>query len=75
MVDFTGKFKNDIFSSNEFQTANVINEHKKFIIDEFIDELKEVEKNRSKLKFTEFLDNDFNNWFLKSSGSHPPMSL
>lgn len=75
VVDFTGKFKNDIFSSNEFQTANVINEHKKFIIDEFIDELKEVEKNRSKLKFTEFLDNDFNNWFLKSSGSQVKVNI
>jgi hypothetical protein len=75
VIDFTGKFKNDIFSSNEFQTANVINEHKKFIIDEFIDELKEVEKNRSKLKFTEFLDKDFNNWFLKSSGSQVKVNI
>jgi len=75
VIDFTGKFKNDTFSSNEFQTANVINEHKKIIIDEFIDELKEVEKNRSKLKFTEFLDKDFNNWFLKSSGSQVKVNI
>jgi S-DNA-T family DNA segregation ATPase FtsK/SpoIIIE len=67
-LDLTGKYKPSAYSKSAFNSLNLNNDDKKMILTRFLQELAELEKNRNKLKYTQFYEQDSNKWFLERAG-------
>jgi S-DNA-T family DNA segregation ATPase FtsK/SpoIIIE len=75
VIDLTGKFSSDVIAINQFQVDTLNNDDKKILINTFIQELKEVELNRSVLKFIDQVPKQKENWFNESASGQVKIPL
>jgi len=70
VIDLTGKKNSEIYSTPDFETNNLKNEDKKQILEKFLVELSEIEKNRVNVKYLHHFENERSKWFTnKAAGS------
>ena len=75
VIDMTGKFSTDVIAINQFQVDLLNNDDKKILINTFIQELNEVELNRSVLKFIDQVPKQKENWFKESASGQVKIPL
>ncbi len=75
VIDLTGKFSSDVIAINQFQVDTLNNDDKKILINTFIQELNEVELNRSVLKFIDQVPKQKENWFNESASGQVKIPL
>jgi S-DNA-T family DNA segregation ATPase FtsK/SpoIIIE len=63
VIDFTGKREAGIYTSPDFESNNLKNDDKKVILDEFLIELSDVEKNRVNVKYIHHFEKEREKWF------------
>jgi len=69
IIDFTGKRHGGIYTSPEFESNNLKNEDKKVILDEFLLELSDLEKNRVNVKYIHHFETEREKWFTGKAAS------
>ncbi len=75
ILDLTGKFSSDVISTNQFKVDMLNNDDKKILINTFIQELNEVELNRSVLKFIDQVPKQKDNWFSEKASAEVKIPL
>jgi hypothetical protein len=69
VIDFTGKRHTGIYTTPEFESYNLKNEDKKVILDEFLLELSDLEKNRVNVKYIHHFETEREKWFTGKAAS------
>lgn len=69
IIDFTGKRQSGIYTTPEFESNNLKNEDKKVILDQFLHELSDLEKNRVNVKYIHHFETEREKWFTGKAAS------